>query len=219
VLRRWSGDSAMASPGQLVQTMAAALGISIATVAQYDRQLSEKGLRSKGGRGSSAATVTAHDAANLLIVIAASPLAGPTMKEAARTCEMYGSLKANDKGSFADSFPQFGLRSLAGLPKRHSFQEALSTLIDAAARGEDFKIPDEREPISADSLFEIEIEGPRPWAKISADGSIGKGKGRPMARLVYAQEWRAQLGDLYQSRHISFATVRALGSLLAGNLP
>ena len=213
----------MASPGQLVQTMAAALGISVATVAQYDRQLSEKGLRSKGGRGSSAATVTAHDAANLLIAI----LAGPTVKEAARTCEMYGSLKANGKGSFANRFPQFGLRSLAELPKRHSFQEALSTLIDAAARGEDFTIPDEREPISADSFFGIQIVGPRPWAEISADGSVGKGKGRPMAKLVYAQEWSAWRGDLYQSRHVSFyqsrhvtfATVRALGSLLAGKLP
>jgi hypothetical protein len=199
VLRRWSGDSAMASPGQLVQTMAAALGISVATVAQYDRQLSEKGLRSKGGRGSSAATVTSHDAANLLIAI----LAGPTVKEAARTCEMYGSLKANGKGSFANRFPQFGLRSLAELPKRHSFQEALSTLIDAAARGEDF---------SADGIFGIQITGPRP-AEIYADGP-----GRPMAKLVYGQE-RAWRGDLYQSRHVSFATVRALGSLLAGKSP
>ena len=189
----------MASPGQLVQTMAAALGISVATVAQYDRQLSEKGLRSKGGRGRSAATVTAHDAANLLIAI----LAGPTVKEAARTCEMYGSLKANDKGSFANRFPQFGLRSLAELPKGHSFQEALSTLIDAAASGEDF---------SADSLFGIQITGPRP-PEIYADGS-----GRPMAKLVYGRE-RAWRGDLYQSRHVSFATVRALGSLLAGKSP
>ena len=61
----------MATPGQLVQAMATALGISVATVTQYDRQLAENGLRSKGGRGVSAAAVTARDAANLLIAIAA----------------------------------------------------------------------------------------------------------------------------------------------------
>ena len=60
----------MATPGQLVQVMADILGIPKATVTQYDRVLAEKGLRSKGGRGTSAARVTSRDAANLLIALA-----------------------------------------------------------------------------------------------------------------------------------------------------
>ena len=37
----------MATPGQLVEVMAHVLGISKATVIQYDRVLAEKGLRSR----------------------------------------------------------------------------------------------------------------------------------------------------------------------------
>ena len=47
----------MASPGELVQLMADILGTSKASVVQYDRTLSEHGLRSRGGRGTSAARV------------------------------------------------------------------------------------------------------------------------------------------------------------------
>ena len=39
------------------------------------------------------------------------------------------------------NFAKFGLPTLADLPKGHSFGEALSALIDAAGRGEVFKLP------------------------------------------------------------------------------
>ena len=39
----------MATPGQLVEAMAISLGIPVATVIQYDRQLAESGLRSERG--------------------------------------------------------------------------------------------------------------------------------------------------------------------------
>ena len=66
----------MATPGQMVQTMADVLGMPAATVSQYDRQLAEAGLRTTGGRGPSAAKVGATDAANLLIAILGSPVSG-----------------------------------------------------------------------------------------------------------------------------------------------
>ena len=132
----------MATPGQLVEAMALSLGIPIATVIQYDRQLAENGLRSKSGRGTSAAAVTARDAANLLIAVAASPLAGPTVKEAVRTCEAYGSLKALQRASWRlDKFPKFGLPTMASLPAAHSLREALSVLIDGVGKGEIFQKP------------------------------------------------------------------------------
>ena len=82
----------MATPGMLVQVMADTLGISAPTVTQYDRVLSENGLRSKGGRGTSAAKVTAKDAANLLIALMASPVQGGPMRDAADTCRIYGEM-------------------------------------------------------------------------------------------------------------------------------
>jgi hypothetical protein len=216
----------MATPGQLVEAMAASLGIPVATVIQYDRQLAESGLRSKGGRGTSAATVTARDAANLLIAIAASPLAGPTVKEAVRTCKTYGSLKALQRASWIDKLPKFGLPSLASLSANHSLGEALSVLIDGVGKGEIFQIPDREGPITADFSFGITFEGPGPWAEILADGSMGEGKPSQTARLAYTsasaakgfRKMRPRRGpDLHQSRTITFATIRALGSLISGS--
>jgi hypothetical protein len=203
--------------------MAASLGIPVATVIQYDRQLAESGLRTKGGRGLSAAAVTPRDAANLLIAIAASPLAGPTVKEAVRTCEAYGSLKELERVSLIERFPKFGLPTLASLPAGHSLREALSVLIDSAGKGETFHIPDREGPLTADFCFVVRFEGPQPWAEILADGSLGEGKPSQMARLVYTSGWMAKglrkrrpagRGDLHQTRNISFATIRALGSLI-----
>jgi hypothetical protein len=213
----------MPTPGQLVEAMAASLGIPVATVIQYDRQLAESGLRTKGGRGLSAAAVTPRDAANLLIAIAASPLAGPTVKEAVRTCEAYGSLKELERVSLIERFPKFGLPTLASLPAGHSLREALSVLIDAAGKGETFQIPDREGPLTADFCFVVRFEGPQPWAEILADGSLGEGKPSQMARLVYTSGRMAKglrkrrpagRGDLHQTRNISFATIRALGSLI-----
>jgi hypothetical protein len=217
----------MATPGELVKTMAEVLGISVATVTQYDRQLAEAGLRSKGGRGTSAAKVTSEDAANLLTAIVAAPVAGSAIKEAAPTCEAYGSLRAVPGVARTENFRKFGLPQLAGLPAKHSLQKALSTLIAAAGEGEVFQIPDgRRPPLTFDAMFAITFEGPRPWAEILADGSIGEGRFSQMGRLVYNSTLKrdrrrpiGKQGDLQQSHRISFVTIRALGSLISGESP
>lgn len=88
----------MATPGELVEVMADTLGINPATVTLYDRVLSENGLRSKAGRGTSAAKVSAKDAVNLLIAILA-PVAGASIKEAARACKLYGALPSHERAA------------------------------------------------------------------------------------------------------------------------
>src|SRR5262245_32503253 len=98
VIHEWQ-ERRMATPGQLVQAVASALGLSSATVTQFDRQLAEASLRSKGGRGTSAASVTAIDAANLLISILAAPVAGSAIKEAVAICTAYGSLQTRLQAS------------------------------------------------------------------------------------------------------------------------
>jgi hypothetical protein len=180
-------------------------------------------LRTKWGRGRSAAAVTSQDAANLLIAIAASPLAGPTVKEAVRTCEAYGSLQVLQRASWIDKFPKLGLPTLATLPPSHSLRKALSVVIDGVGKGEIFQIPGREGPRTADFSFAVRFEGPEPWAEIVADGSLGEGKPSQTARLVYtsasaAKEFRKKRPkgpDLHQTRSISFATIRALGCLIA----
>src|SRR6516225_8593497 len=113
----------MATPGQLVQEMADVLGMSKATVTQYDRMLAENGLRSKSGRGKSAAKVTARDAAYLLITLATSRSA----TDAVRNCKAYASLRDDVfSGESPENFAMFGLPTLARLPENHSFGDALS---------------------------------------------------------------------------------------------
>src|SRR6516165_1680764 len=112
----------MATPGQLVQAVAQALGIPVETVTNYDRVLSENGMRSKSGRGRGAAKVTAGDAANLLIAIMGSPIAGASVKEAANTCRKYGSLTVT-KVSGTSDFGSLGLPTLDQLPNKHTLHE------------------------------------------------------------------------------------------------
>src|SRR5262249_53061916 len=108
----------MATPGQLVDATAAVLGVPRATVALYDRVLAEHGLRSKAGRGRSAAKINSRDAAHLLIAVVASPLFGRSTKDAATACESYASLPNLKRASWQENFSVFGLPALAKLPKQ-----------------------------------------------------------------------------------------------------
>jgi hypothetical protein len=113
------------------------LGAPEATVIQHDRNLVAAGLRSKGGRGLSAAQVTSRDAANLLIAICGSSPFGASVKETVTTYHRYAPLKAfrgTRPGNFSrvkSQFPTLGL-----LPEGHSFRDALAALIDSIAAGE-----------------------------------------------------------------------------------
>ncbi len=194
----------MATPGQLVQTMAEALGIPAATVIQYDRVLAENGLRSKSGRGTSAAKITAGDAANLLIAIMGS-IAGGSVKEAANSCRTYGSLPVVNRVSGTDNFASAGLEMLDDLPKEHILHEAISALIDSAARGKRHQLK---------HRVTIRVQGPRPWADIVADTSHNR-----FARRAYFNFSQRDNADLSQERHVSYQTIRKLGLLLSETEP
>lgn len=211
----------MATPGQLVQTMADVLGIPATTVAQYDRQLAEAGLRTVGGRGTSAAKVTAIDAANLLITVLGSPVSGPSIKAAKQTCHTFGSLPVDHSFSDTQKFKQFGLLSLAELPKKHTFREALATLIQGASEGELFRTSDRDDELMEDDfLFGVTVESTTRWAAISGD-SVGAGDPSDISYLRYRSfepgpkqyEWMAS--DLLQRREITYRTLRVLGNLVA----
>ncbi|MGY0790084.1 hypothetical protein ACW7BJ_11965 [Azospirillum argentinense] len=59
----------MATIGEMATALAAVTGVSEATVAQVSRILRDAGMITSGGRGRSAAKMTADDCANLLIAV------------------------------------------------------------------------------------------------------------------------------------------------------
>lgn len=60
------------TPQALVEIVAGCLQLPVSTVRNFDRRLMESGLRTKKGHGRGSAIMTASDAANLLISLAAT---------------------------------------------------------------------------------------------------------------------------------------------------
>lgn len=131
----------------MVKRIAEASGIPEATVTVHDRNLADAGLRTKGGRGRSAAKMSATDVANLLVAVAGSSM----VKDAVQTVEDYSALPSRsgstslrkDSQSFHHSgnsppgwdLSSFPVPALQSLPANHSLRDALVALIEAAADG------------------------------------------------------------------------------------
>ena len=120
----------MVSPGELVKTTSALLGVPEPTVTQHDRNLVVNGLRTKSGRGTSAAKVTPRDASHLLVSIMGSA----QVKDSAMTLERYGISQADDEGPDI-KYTKLRVPMLAKLLRTHSFLDALEALIASAADG------------------------------------------------------------------------------------
>jgi hypothetical protein len=209
VLCKW--EKRMATPGRLVATMAEVLGVSLATVVQYDRVLAENGLRSKGGRGLSAARVTAADAANLLIAIMSSPISGAAIKDAASTCKLYAALLNLHADGQRATFRSLGFNRLASLPAEHSLHKALVALIEGAV-DEELSATDPLDQRNKDQLLRVQLISPLHWAQIVVDKGLRSTK---RARLIYARHLRdRRVTDLRQSRQVTYGTIRRLAATL-----
>ena len=125
----------MATPGELIETTANALDRSVGTVRVVDRVLSEAGLRTKSGRGTSAAKATARDAASLMIAMAGNPVLNHSAARSAETVRTLGTLRAFGAVGKRSLWKQVGLSELAALPVRHTALDFLSTLLDAVSSG------------------------------------------------------------------------------------
>jgi hypothetical protein len=207
----------MATPGQLVKAMANALGISAATVAQYDRVLAENGLRSKGGRGLSAARVTSTDAANLLIAIMGSPLSGAPIKHAALTCKLYGALPNIAKSSRPRTLRLLRVEKLAALPVTHSLRDGLIALIEEAMTGT--MSPDGAKDHEPRSTI-LELSSPPPRANIYVSGHRSQRSAAmtymPPSGKLHQKTFPEMGADLTQSRSITFETIAILADTLSG---
>ena len=213
----------MASPGDLVRTLADVLGMSVASVTWHDRILHEANLRSKSGRGSGAARLTPRDAANLLTAI----LASNQPKEAAEAVALYAATRPNPHLSSKRAFSLVGLAELEELPSDHSFIDALEALFTSGVEGSLAEWLDKHKrgrkpslPIidvaaaSPGAIGDIRIAGilegataqvrymtPGPWNKTGRIGNTGPDEEEP---------------DLAQSRSVSARSVVRIANLLAG---
>ncbi|MDP4021043.1 hypothetical protein Q8W71_00270 [Methylobacterium sp. NEAU 140] len=179
---------------QLIEAVADALGVDVATVVTHDRNLVAAGMRSKGGRGKSAAKMTAIDAANLLIAVASSE----QVRGSVETVKNFGNLVA------------IGPRSGVPLPKlsaHHTFSDALAGIIEAFRDG-DFRR-------AGEIYWDVEMHRPILEAKIS--GQIGETgpevEYRPAAGQAHDPP---SSGDLRVIVRFSSVTLWQVGETLRG---
>jgi hypothetical protein len=121
----------MASPGELVRAVAEVLGVPEATVSVHDRNLVMAGLRTKGGRGTSAAKMTPRDAAHLLVAVMGSA----QVKDSVKAVQRYSETMPHDPTSGSHDYSKVLIPGLAELPENHSFVDALTAILAAAAEG------------------------------------------------------------------------------------
>jgi len=128
---KFSEEFRVATPGDLVRSLATVTALPEATVAVHDRHLRAAGLRRSGGRGRSAARVGPRDAAVLLV----SVLAGGNIVGTGETIRRYVTTRPQRQESNSPLPRDIGIPELASLSPDHSFIDAVEALISAAATG------------------------------------------------------------------------------------
>lgn len=220
----------MTTPGEMVKCAAAALGLPEMTLTQIDRELVTNGLRSKGGRGRSAAKMTTGDVCNLLI----GATCGGLVKDVAKNVGLYSSLRCNEVKRWAlEAFP---LPSVLALPEDHTFGQALQAFMDSTVSGELLEAENAIAPTSYGDgavkirhgiALEFRIVGPLPQAMISV---LLPGQGReersystlPRA-LGDLTAWskdmeRKGYGDLARMNWFTARTLREMAKFLNGGV-
>lgn len=232
----------MASPGEMVKRIAEVLGVPEATVVVHDRNLAEAGLRTKGGRGRSAAKMNAADVANLLVAVAGASM----VKDAVQVVTDYSTLasrsaensvrvdaqnfKHNANASSAWDLSGFPIASLQKLRAAHSFHDAIVALIASAADG---SLLEAANSLTVEQVgnhripnlwwIQVTLWGPYPQAAIRIGCNDFSEKHTYSAIPTDMDElvkWNKEMeadrpqGDLKQIREFSSKTILAMGDLL-----
>jgi hypothetical protein len=198
----------MATPPELMQAVSEATGLALATVVDMDRRLVKANLRTKGGRGLSAARMTALDAARLLTAV----LASPQSNRAAEAVQRYGQTRRDKAGSNERLFAGSGLEDLASLPASHSFVDGLAALIASAATGSLATFAARSFPHTEVFAFTRATHG---RIRISGlpDGATSSVEYVARASGQATRSRKPASGDLEQSRRITEQTILAVAEL------
>ncbi len=194
----------------------------------YDRELAKHELRSKRGRGTSAAIMTATDATNLLIAV----MSGAQAKDASVAVARYAALIARTQktsindGSKVITFFDYrgridsgtlGLASIDDLAVGHKFFDFVHAMIESAESGQLERAVGDRITDKMHQMpgrtgswgLSIRVSGPEPKAEISlsCDGSAHG--------CIYSEhETEPASGDLQREMLISEATIIGIGRIL-----
>jgi len=223
----------VASPGELVRKFSELLGIAEPTIVLHDRNLVVAGLRSKSGRGNSAARMTARDAAHLLVAV----LGSSHVKDSAETVRRYRETRFHKSGS--GGYDDSTIAALRNLPPDHSFVDAIEALIAAAAAGSlelYINVSEiEGQKIGYEAIVEITVQTPGQLGDISIRGGDASGHGRYGLPDPYDQHqslhppieevdaWKQKANDYYvksdltQYRMVTAKTILELGKICASN--
>jgi hypothetical protein len=202
----------MATPAQLVEAVSEATGVPLATVTDIDRRLVIADMRTKAGRGRSAARVTALDAARILTAVLASAQA----KHAAKDVTRYAETRVDKARSGDGSFGAAGLNDLAGLSGRHGFVDGLAALITSAMNGDLARLVATK-GAPAIEVFAF-VRATRGRIRLTDGGATTSveyipSKTEPTSRKRDASE---SASDLEQSRRITQTTILHVAKLLVG---
>lgn len=195
----------MAGPRELVEVMGRATGIPAETLTVYDRNLYVAGHRSRGGRGRHAPTVTARDAAGLLV----SLLAGPLPKDAVPALERYLVTQPSRTVSTGMEFGSLGIPALAALTAESSFVDAVTALIESVADGSlrgALKLPRadaDRPLVEVAPFLEVRASTPATIGEIQVRGVRSKAA----AILYVLPQPDLDADDHGKSRRDAFATL------------
>lgn len=228
----------------MVKRVAEVLGAPEATVTVHDRNLAAAGLRTKGGRGKSAAKMSAPDVANLLLAVAGSSM----VKDTVQTVEDYATLPsragetsvqtdrtATHQGNAGQvwNLEGFPIPALQKLNADHTFRDALVALIEAASDGSLASSVENlpRKEVQGHTIpnlwrIEVILWGPYPQAsvRIYCDGYSERHSYSAMpVDMDGLTQWSKEIegdpnfqGDLKQIREFSSKTLLAMGDLLKG---
>jgi hypothetical protein len=215
----------MTGPAELVEALSKVTGLPLPTVVDIDRRLVKAGLRTRGGRGLSAARMTPLDAARLLTAILGSPQANASAEAVQRYAETHVDRRRSSEGLFGG----IEVDNLARLPARHSFVDGLAALIGSAANGAlEALLTAGRKPwrprmeifaftratYGRIRLSELPNYGTVNVEYILARTTNERAERNAPSRKKDASAGEAQ-GDLEQSRRITERTIFAVANLLA----
>lgn len=184
------------------------------TVTQHDRNLTIAGWRRKGGRGNSAAKVTARDAAFLLTAMLGSDKVKDSVETAARYADTIEHGERKKSPGRAGPYAQLKVPALDALAPGHSFVDALEALI-TLAMDETF----DRE-IGADrNSCVVSVEWPRTVGRISVQPSRDTGRELGFVQTLYMRSaGGAERGVIERSARIYSMPIRYIGALLGDRL-